>query len=69
MFGTIPAMPLWVITEDTVEQAGTLHRPGCPELDEEAEVEQHPAGSALRRRIAPRECWTCKPAVEMVLGV
>jgi hypothetical protein len=69
MFGTIQAMPLWVVTEDTVEQAGTLHRPGCPTLDEGAEVERHPAGSAIRRTIAPKECWTSEPTVEMVLGV
>jgi hypothetical protein len=45
MFGMIPAMPLWVISEDTVEQTGTLHRPGCPKLDDGAEVERHPADS------------------------
>jgi hypothetical protein len=62
-------MPLWIVTEDTVEQAGTLHRPRCPTLDEAAEVERHPAGVAIRRKIAPKECWICEPAVEMVLGV
>jgi hypothetical protein len=62
-------MPIMVVTEDTVEQVGTLHRPGCPKLDEGSEAERHPAGSALRRRVAPKQCWTCEPAVEMVLGV
>jgi hypothetical protein len=56
--------------EETVEDVAvnTLHRPGCGELDGAADLDSHPAGSSVRRDVAPRECWSCQPTVELVLG-
>jgi hypothetical protein len=61
----------WKFTHDTVEDltANTLHRPGCDELEPETPVETHPSGSAVARDVAPRQCWTCRPDIEMVLGI
>ncbi|HEY2201638.1 MAG TPA: hypothetical protein VGH56_07100 [Solirubrobacteraceae bacterium] len=61
-------MAVWVMTEDTVEQDGMLHRPNCTRLDITAEPELHAAGTELRRRVAPKNCWDCEPEVEMRLG-
>jgi len=33
------------------------------------EVIEHPAEAELRRDAAPQECWYCRPAIELVLGV
>jgi hypothetical protein len=61
---------LWKFAHETVEdQAGRMHRPGCKRLATTPEIERHAAGTALRRDIAPQECWACRPQLEMVLGV
>jgi hypothetical protein len=77
-------MTLWRFPEETVEDADRcLHRPECAKLGDTTEVDRdepsgssdgprpirHPAGSSVRYDTAPRECWDCRPAVEMVLGV
>ena len=59
---------VWRFKHETIEDtAGVLHRPDC--LERSDEVERHPAGSSIRRDVAPRECWSCRPEVELVLGV
>lgn len=39
------------------------------EIDHAHTIDEHRAGSSIRREIAPRECWACEPTVELVLGV
>jgi hypothetical protein len=46
----------------------TLHRPDRAEPGQDHELEQHPAGFSIPRRIAPRECRSCRPAGETLLG-
>ena len=62
---------LWRFTDETIEDTdtGTLHRLACVELDRTHELDHHPAGSSVRREVAPRECWSCRPELELVLGV
>jgi hypothetical protein len=62
-------MPLWHFPEQVVEDHGTMHRPECREIPDDAILELHPAGTAIRRDVAPKACWTCEPDVEMRLGV
>jgi hypothetical protein len=62
-------MTLWRFPEETVEDADRcLHRPDCAKLADATEVDRHPAGSSVRYDKAPRECWDCRPEVELVLG-
>ena len=59
---------LWRFQDETIEDSdGVLHRPTCTELA--GVTDRHPAGSSVRRDIAPRECWACRPDLEIVLGV
>ena len=52
--------------EDVVEEPShVLHKPGCPKITEA--VEEHPAGTRFERKVAPRECWICRPAITMML--
>jgi len=62
---------LWRFTDETVEVTATqtLHRPGCSQLDDAGETEPHPAGSSIRRDVAPRECWSCRPEIDLEVGV
>ena len=62
---------LWRFTDETVEDTaiGMLHRQHCAEIDHTHELDVHPAGSSVRRDVAPRECWSCRPETELVLGV
>ena len=62
---------LWRLSHVTVEvpATNTLHRPGCARLADAAELIEHPAGAKLGRDTAPHECWQCRPALELVLGV
>jgi hypothetical protein len=65
------AAMLWRFADETIEdtETQTLHRPGCRELDGASEVDPHPAGSSITRDLAPRECWSCRPEIELELGV
>ena len=62
---------LWRFTHDAVEDTdiGMLHRPTCGEIGHAHALDQHPAGSSVRREFALRECWACRPQIELVLGV
>jgi hypothetical protein len=62
---------LWCFTLETVEDltANTMHKPGCPDLSADASIHVHPAGSSVRRDVAPRACWRCRPGLELRLGV
>jgi hypothetical protein len=62
-------MPLWYFPNEVVEDHGTIHRPDCAEIPEDAILELHPAGTSLKRAVAPRARWTCEPELEMRLGV
>jgi hypothetical protein len=62
-------MPLWHFPREVVEDAGTIHRPDCAEIPEDAILEVHPAGAAIRRDRAPTACWACEPELDMRLGV
>ena len=53
--------------EDTADRM--LHRADCPYLDDAGETEPHPAGSSIRRDVAPRECWSRRPEIDLELGV
>ena len=65
-----PAGMLWRFVHETVEDSdGKLHRIGCRELADAAERDRHPEGSSIRCDVAPRECWSCRPELELVLGV
>lgn len=58
----------WKVTTETVEEPnGAMHRLGCSELREAVQV--HEAGVLLERKVTPKECWRCEPALELVLGV
>jgi hypothetical protein len=46
-----------------------IHRPDCREIPEGAILELHAAGTAVRRDVAPKACWTCEPEIEMMLAV
>lgn len=59
---------LWRFTDETIEdEDGVLHQPDCEQAA--AVADRHPAGSSMRRDVAPRECWSCRPELEIVLGV
>jgi len=62
---------LWRFEDETVEDTaiGMLHRKHCGEIDHTHELDVHPAGSSIRRDVALRECWACRPEIELVLGV
>jgi hypothetical protein len=62
---------LWRFTNETIEDTATrmLHRQYCGEIDHTHPLDVHPAGSSVRRDLAPRECWSCRPEIELVLGV
>jgi hypothetical protein len=61
---------LWRFAHDTVEDdTGTLHRLGCERLADARKRDRHPDGSSIIPEVAPRECWSCRPELELVLGV
>ena len=61
----------WRFPQETLEEigSGVLHRPECRELDTSAALDVHPAGSSVERDVAPRECWSCRPELDLLLGV
>jgi hypothetical protein len=61
----------WRFSHDTVEDllTSTWHRPGCGEFAPQAVTVRHPARSSVARDVAPRQCWTCQPEVDIVIGV
>jgi hypothetical protein len=62
-------MPWWYFAEQTVIGSdGVAHRLDClkaPEPDDGVMVD---AGEMVTRRVAPSACWTCRPAMSMLLG-
>jgi hypothetical protein len=55
---------------ETVEDAdGKLHHVGCKELEAAPVRDRHPEGSSVRCDLAPRECWSCRPELDLMLGV
>jgi hypothetical protein len=61
---------LWRFTHETIEDAnGKLHRVGCEELEAGPVRDRHPEGSSVRYDLAPRECWSCRPQLELVIGL